>query len=141
MVSSPKSPWKSSVVSKRVCRVCGIEKPTTDFYPPKGRKVCKKCKNSGTVDTSRQYRGNLKEQALRHYSPSLTCACQRCPLPQPGIDFLSIDHIEGRGGHGREVRRRLYQWLKNNSYPDGFQVLCYNCNLAKSGGDVCPHNK
>lgn len=124
----------------KVCRVCQVEKEVDDFYPPDGRKVCKKCKNSMTIDTSRAFRGNLKYQVISNYSPDLTCACQNCPLTQPGIQFLSIDHIDGKGDHGREIRKRLYQWLKNNDYPSGFQVLCYNCNFAKRGDKYCPHN-
>ena len=32
-----------------------------------------------------------------------------------------------------------YRWLKNHNYPEGFQVLCYNCNLPKGVYGVCPH--
>lgn len=44
------------------------------------------------------------------------------------------------------VRRRvldhydLYAWLHANKYPDGFQVLCHNCNMAKGFYSRCPHN-
>lgn len=124
----------------KTCRACGLEKLLIEFYPPSSRKVCRRCKNSRTVDTSRAYRGTLKEQVLRYYSPQLICACSACPYPSPGIKFLSLDHIEGRGDHDREIRRKLYQWVKNNNFPDGFQVLCYNCNLAKRGDNTCPHN-
>ena len=35
----------------------------------------------------------------------------------------------------------MYGWLRRNSYPEGFQVLCHNCNLGKKiNGGVCPHN-
>jgi hypothetical protein len=27
-----------------------------------------------------------------------------------------------------------------NEFPDGFQVLCHNCNLAKGYYGECPHN-
>ena len=124
----------------KTCRICKTEKPETDFYSDKKRLVCKKCKNKPTVKTSRDYRVKLKEEVLRHYSPTLKCSCKNCPYPYPGIDFLSLDHIDGKGDHGREIRRRLYQWIKNNNYPEGFQVLCYNCNFAKRGNKECPHN-
>lgn len=29
--------------------------------------------------------------------------------------------------------------LKQNNYPRGFQILCYNCNNAKSIQGQCPH--
>ena len=30
-------------------------------------------------------------------------------------------------------------YLKKNNYPDGFQVLCWNCNLGRAHYGVCPH--
>ena len=123
----------------KICVKCKENKPETAFYPPVSRKVCKRCKNALTTKTSRDYRRELKNLVLRHYSPDLQCACPKCPYPKPGIDFLSIDHIEGKGDHDHEIRRRLYQWLKNNNFPDGFQVLCFNCNFAKRGNKDCPH--
>lgn len=125
----------------RKCTKCKTTKPETAFYPPKGRKVCKRCKNKLTAKTSRQFRVELKEMVLRHYSPDLRCQCAKCPFSYPGIAFLSLDHINGKGEHKREVRRRLYQWIKNNGFPEGFQVLCFNCNLGKSGSGKCPHLK
>jgi len=35
---------------------------------------------------------------------------------------------------------KFYRWLVENDFPEGFQILCHNCNFAKShnpGG--CPH--
>lgn len=55
--------------------------------------------------------------------------------------FLSIDHIDGGGcEHRRQIKsNRIYNWLINNRFPDGFQVLCFNCNFAKHVYGVCPH--
>lgn len=126
-------------VHMRICNKCKLEKPETAFYPPKGRRVCKRCKNKLTAKTSRYYTARTKELVMRHYSPKLKCACKKCPYPQPGISFLSLDHINGKGDHTRSIRRRLYQWIKSNSFPTGFQVLCYNCNLGKRNNKNCPH--
>lgn len=30
-------------------------------------------------------------------------------------------------------------WLRRNNYPNGFQVLCHNCNMAKGFYGKCPH--
>lgn len=32
-------------------------------------------------------------------------------------------------------------WLKTNGYPDGFQTLCHNCNMAKGFYGICPHKE
>jgi hypothetical protein len=64
------------------------------------------------------------------------CAC--CGLDQ--IDALTIDHINGGGNkHRKEVggTNGLYKWLVQNNFPEGFQVLCSNCNLVKSIRGVC----
>jgi hypothetical protein len=46
-----------------------------------------------------------------------------------------MDHIEGGGTRARlktePLKRHIYHWLKKNDYPDGFQVLCMNCQFIK----------
>lgn len=58
------------------------------------------------------------------------------------MKFLAVDHIHNDGNEHRKVvnQGRLYTWLRENAYPQGFQVLCFNCNYGKSiNGGVCPH--
>jgi len=62
------------------------------------------------------------------------------------LDFLSIDHINDDGAdHRRKLKERhgytmdMYRWLKNHNFPEGFQVLCFNCNFAKGHFGICPH--
>ena len=78
----------------------------------------------------------LKFETIEFYGGK--CAC----CGEGHIQFLTIDHINGDGAERREregLGGALYQWLKKNGYPSGFQVLCYNCNCAKRDGDHCPH--
>ncbi len=60
------------------------------------------------------------------------------------IQFLSIDHINGGGNkHRKEIGGSgyaLYSWIIKNNFPDGFQILCHNCNQAKGYYGICPHN-
>ena len=64
--------------------------------------------------------------------------CQCCGETQ--LEFLTIDHILGwRATLAPRSGNRLYRWLRNNSYPEGFQVLCWNCNCAKGIMGGCPH--
>ena len=70
------------------------------------------------------------------------CAC----CGEAEIAFLAIDHINGDGADHRrsgEVAhgRSFYEWLRANDYPAGFQVLCFNCNFAKSQYGGCPHKR
>lgn len=83
-------------------------------------------------------RNKIKTQVIAAYGGICAC-CKESSLP-----FLSIDHIEGGGRkHRKEVGitsgSGFYRWLRDNNYPKGFQVLCYNCNCAKRTEKVCPH--
>ncbi len=74
----------------------------------------------------------LKLEVLRHYSSTKTGlpVCARCG--NDDLRALSIDHINGGGGrHIAEIHGNLYSWLKRQDYPDGFQVLCMNCQWIK----------
>ena len=50
-------------------------------------------------------------------------------------DILCVDHVHGGGtAHRRAIRRRgssFYEWLIKNAYPEGFRILCANCNMRK----------
>lgn len=64
-------------------------------------------------------------------------------------EFLTIDHKNGGGNkHRRELfgtapgtGRYFYRWLRDNEYPPGYQVLCFNCNIAKHMFGACPHTR
>ena len=56
--------------------------------------------------------------------------------------FLTIDHIDDSHKEPRKDRSKLYRWLRRNNYPEGFRVLCYNCNCGRArNGGICPHEK
>lgn len=92
----------------------------------------------------------LKDRAYEAYG-GYRCVC--CGEGEPTM--LSFDHINEDGAKHRleqlKVRRptsldkgssgdTLYRWLKNNNYPDGFQILCYNCNISKHRNKgICSH--
>ena len=68
------------------------------------------------------------------------CAC----CGEKEFLFLSIDHINGGGNKHRKMTGgtggdHTYRWLVKNNFPEGFQVLCYNCNQAKGHYGQCPH--
>lgn len=79
-----------------------------------------------------------KVMAIDHYSQGKNeCACCK----EKGVPFLTIDHVKG-GGHQHRKEVRLYYlptWLRIRSYPTGYQILCFNCNLAKGSKPECPH--
>jgi len=89
-------------------------------------------------DTCHQYTRKTREKAklsiLRHYSGREQPKCAHCGIED--IDVLCLDHIldngkEERHSLGQGSGYKFYRWLKRNDYPNGYQVLCANCNLKK----------
>ncbi len=74
-----------------------------------------------------------KEEVFLFYSKG-AMQCASCGISDS--DVLCIDHIYN---NGREHRRLIgnkggnafYRWLQKNNYPEGYQVLCANCNQKK----------
>ncbi len=79
----------------------------------------------------------LRQLVLEHYGGH----CQCCGETQ--YEFLVIDHINGGGrSHRRSIPgQSVYRWLRKNNFPEGFQVLCHNCNMAKAFYGECPHQR
>jgi aminoglycoside phosphotransferase len=85
----------------------------------------------------KRYSWNRKVKVLMGYGGVCVCCKER------DLHFLTIDHIIGGGSaHRRELggTSSLYQWLIDNNFPPGFQVLCMNCNSAKQWYGGCPHD-
>jgi hypothetical protein len=98
-------------------------------------------RNTKNERERRKYR-ELREAVLVAYGSK--CAC----CGEATLAFLCIDHINGGGSeHRRALRAKgisagagFYKWLQKNDYPEGFQVLCHNCNMAKGFYGSCPHS-
>jgi len=95
---------------------------------------------------AKENRRKLKLKVFTHYSNgTMRCACKGCYYSEHDcpIEFLSIDHINGNGIQHRKrvgTGNFFYFWLRKNNFPDGYQVLCHNCNQGRQLNDgVCPH--
>lgn len=79
----------------------------------------------------------LRKRVFSHYGTA--CAC----CGESTDEFLCIDHINGGGSaHRRSIgKSNIYRWLEVNNFPEGFQILCWNCNSAKGLYGICPHQK
>ena len=75
----------------------------------------------------RENRRKLRKEVIEHYGNK----CVRCGIND--IRILNIDHIKNNGNQHRQEIGAYYfpKWLKKNNYPDGYQVLCLNCNWLK----------
>ncbi len=95
--------------------------------------------SEGALEKARDYRVKVKDEVFEAYG-GWVCAC--C-----GIAFkemLSLDHKNGGGGGDRRRfghGHGFYQRLRKLGFPEGFQVLCMNCNFAKRYSGVCPHQR
>lgn len=76
-----------------------------------------------------------RELVIKHYGGR----CECCGQSQ--FEFLAIDHIEGGGGKHRKKVGNIAPWLIRNNYPDGFRILCHNCNQSLGVYGYCPHTK
>jgi hypothetical protein len=96
--------------------------------------------NEANKKKSPIYWKKIRLDVMQHYSKSEVPFCACCG--ENMIEFLTIDHINNNGAeHRREVGTKTILWIRRNNYPDGFQVLCYNCNCAKQYSGGCPHKK
>ena len=85
----------------------------------------------------------------RHSNSKVPCC--RCCGENSFVEFLDIDHIAGRYkmdsipelvkiGYSSLLKDyRLIDWILEKDFPEGFQILCKNCNGAKGLYGVCPH--
>ena len=123
----------------------------------KTRIACVACEKT----RMKAYRARDRLLALQAYGGEHPkCSCPSCE--EDRLPFLSIDHINGDGSqHRKELRTAqkrtketfkhdrtagsdtepggsvFFRWLRKNNYPDGYRVMCYNCNTARANGP-CP---
>lgn len=98
-------------------------------------------------EQAKHYRKTHREQRSSHYKLTRDfvlahygnkCSC----CGESTREFLGIDHINGKIPEQKHLGgQSLCAWLIKNNFPEGFQVLCHNCNCAKGFYGICPHKK
>lgn len=112
-ISAQRKRWKL----KNRDKVRASKKAYKKKYPEKGR-----------AGITRWYRKLRFDVLMRYSNGNMICA--NCG--ESHREFLEIDHINGGGKEHKRTRTvSLYRWLQINGYPEGFQVLCSNCNIKK----------
>lgn len=148
------------------CGGCDRNLPLTAFHANRVKKgghqtQCKKCigaakktwndrnrdKTAGYQRTYFQRHPDRVRQRARAYGDRIReegyaalggcCAC--CGETEPA--FLTVDHVNGRtpeDSFGSQLHMLL--WLRKEGYPEGYRLLCFNCNCGRErNGGVCPH--
>jgi hypothetical protein len=75
----------------------------------------------------------IKNKVLAAYCDDEIIKCKKCS--EDDVRILTLDHVNGGGGKHRSTCREngtnVYDDLIKNNFPEGFQILCPNCNHAK----------
>jgi len=132
-----------------------VKAKAKEYY--KKNKIERKRYQTNNAERIEKIRFEKRLKILQVYSKRLSNSdipCCRCCGENFHIDFLSVDHIAGRremdselelkklGYSSKLARNGLMRWIINNNFPDGFQILCTNCNFAKGmkkNNNTCPH--
>ena len=131
------------------CPKCGvkysIENTTKDSKRWNGlRWLCRSCTSTyrkpyRNKERDRKalyrYRRYIKLEVLKHYGST----CKVCG--EANTKILTLDHINNNGAqHRRDIAKKskggidMWMWVYRNKFPEGFQILCYNCNCGKQHG-------
>lgn len=138
-------------INNGLCTYCGKKPPRLN------RKICQDCYDKHGpkwIIKNREYnlhnlssKKHRKQRIIDHYGGKCLCCGEM------GLIFLTIDHISENGAeHRRQIAPNhkgkgpggdlFYRWLEKNNFPDGYQTLCYNCNIGKHRNNgVCPHQQ
>lgn len=153
-------------VLDRPCKKCGASPAEYQRHPggkDHYRATCLLCLNAQTVKTrgtwgsDRQevWKGQIRDahnlriiqfkvEMLARYGTSCACCGESNPV------FLTLDHPENNGAaERRELKKmsgfRFYEYLKKQGWPDGYRVLCWNCNCGRqwnrANPGTCPHEE
>lgn len=91
---------------------------------------------------SKKYRTKLKREVVDRMGGKCTCC------GETEIEFLTVDHVNNDGNTERKAGKfkpgGSYSFLivKQQGYPNKYQLLCFNCNYSKHlGNGVCIHQR
>ncbi len=100
---------------------------------------CEDCGHKLSLANSRRLQ-EWRKRVIQGYGGC--CAC--CGETQ--YEFLSIDHKEYRACEEQDKFGRylttteLCKIIIQENFPDTYQLLCYNCNMALGIWGYCPHH-
>jgi len=151
--------YKGKQVWRWVCRACDQEKTRAKrradpegysaylkewrsknpSYMPAHREAVRSTPEglSRTSATAIRTRDRLRDDVLGRYGR----ACKCCGEGRP--ELLTLDHLgsgaEERQAHGLRTSSCQFRHVRDLGWPNGYQVLCWNCNVAKLDSGACPH--
>lgn len=125
---------KKRRITKKFLNVC-VNCSKSFINSGRSKITCDICLNK-LLSSAKKYYKKLRLEVINKYGGFCECCGEY------NMVFLAIDHIHGEGNKHRKevgVGATFYRWLKKNNYPEGFRVLCHNCNAAYYQLGKCPH--
>ena len=128
-------------VSPRHCSGCNEVKDISCF--PKSLSTisgysyhCRECR----AVIQKKCEDKIRDFVYKYYGSVCKCCGESEKV------FLSIDHEGNDGSKHKHPKGYKYsgnvllRWLIKNNFPEGFRLLCMNCNFGRyRNGNVCPH--
>lgn len=129
--------WKKQLRINCKAKGLCIDCPVANKQPALPNKLrCQTCTDRMAEITKKWYLDTKIEVFNKYGNECICCG-------ESNLKFLTIDHINQDGAEHRKQDPSsvtLYRWLKKHNYPDGFQVMCFNCNMGRNiNGGICPH--
>jgi len=117
-------------LKNKVCVNCNSKELVT-------KRHCQACRDKHNETTLKRY-SIIKDEVFNAYGGYICVCCKDTEKA-----WLTIDHINNDGAlHRRNMSSgsNTYRWLRDNNFPEGFQVLCMNCQWGKKNcNGICPH--
>ena len=112
--------------NRTTCITC--DRPLTDAQIREHRYKCWTCRRAMNPNAYKGYDkvkyDKQKQEVFDHYGYE----CAYCGAKKD----LHVDHINGDGkAHRGKTKLRIEQFLVQNNFPAGYQILCRQCNIAK----------
>ena len=88
------------------------------------------------IDYNKERQLRLRKQVVEAYGGRCNCCAES------RFEFLAVDHTDNDGAEERKRIKgngTLHSYIIEQGFPARYQVLCHNCNLAKSFTGKCPH--
>ena len=118
----------------------GYQKTWYDRHKEPSKKKQTRSKEE-KIQAKKDRYARLVKTVLEHYGNKCGCCGETEPM------FLTLDHINNDGylttyitKSGHRGRRTNYETIVRNNFPEGYQILCWNCNSGRARNKgTCPH--
>jgi hypothetical protein len=110
-----------------------------------GRRKCERCRKlakratTGLLGSARRRRASERERSRVFSAYGARCVC--CGETERA--FLQVDHVRNNGAQERRANPNTTnaRLAIRSGFSSDYQVLCANCNWAKSVLGKCPHQQ